>query len=451
AEMAPLLQKMRHAFKNDVPQTLARSLLHLPGEHGVKERYFTYTIVPTHEDDARVDGLIVYAEDVTEQMAREAEERREKLKVMVEHAEQVALALYDAQTTELVQASRRYLEFVERVHGYPQESITGMTWRETAFPATNQDPEELFRSVVERREVRRSLEVRLNLGEEGRESVWFYSMTPISFENGGGEEAVRFVAISAIEVTEQVRVRDDLERLDRMKDLFLSAASHELRTPLVPLMGYSDMLSRVIAQHESEPGWDRRISEYAGKFRKQLDHLGRMVDDLFDTTRLQTGKFTIQHAPVDLCAALDIAVEEAGMLGSKHEIVLDAPGDEPVCVLGDESRLVQVISNLLHNAIKYSPEKSRIDVRLRREQGDGGEMAVIEVQDYGQGVRTADLPSIFTRFYQATSRGAQATGGLGLGLFIAKSIVDEHKGTITATSVEGEGSTFTVRLPILAD
>ncbi len=139
------------------------------------------------------------------------------------------------------------------------------------------------------------------------------------------------------------------------------------------------------------------------------------------------------------------------MLGSKHEIVLDAPGDEPVCVLGDESRLVQVISNLLHNAIKYSPEKSRIDVRLRREQGDGGEMAVIEVQDYGQGVRTADLPSIFTRFYQATSRGAQATGGLGLGLFIAKSIVDEHKGTITATSVEGEGSTFTVRLPILAD
>jgi len=209
-------------------------------------------------------------------------------------------------------------------------------------------------------------------------------------------------------------------------------------------VGYSDLLERLVEEHEGEEGWDARISEYVGKFRGQLRQLRRLVDDLFDVVRISNGKFGIEKKPVDLCEVVSEAVDETSMHNQKRRIKVELPEDGQVMVEGDEVRLVQVTSNLVHNAIKYSPENKEVTVRLKIK----GENAVIEVRDFGRGIAAGDLPSIFNHFYQA-NRPASDNDGLGLGLFIANSIVAEHAGTISARSTVGKGSTFTVTVPLM--
>lgn len=137
--------------------------------------------------------------------------------------------------------------------------------------------------------------------------------------------------ISAIEITEQVNARQELERLDRLKDEFLSLASHELRTPLTPLMGYTSILTEITSKKENEPGWDSRISEVVGKFHKQLDYIAHLVDDLFDVARLQSGKLSLERKQVDLVTVLEQAIETARMLTPKHTIELEVEPARLLC------------------------------------------------------------------------------------------------------------------------
>jgi signal transduction histidine kinase len=176
----------------------------------------------------------------------------------------------------------------------------------------------------------------------------------------------------------------------------------------------------------------------------------RLVDDLFDVARLENGKLNVEKDPTDLRAVIDLAVEEARMFSDTHKIEVEVPKSGSFTIMGDESRLVQVVTNLLHNAIKYAPDHKSVHLRLRRETRKDAKRAIIEVQDYGNGISPEDLPNVFSRFYQ--SRQSQSSeAGLGLGLFIARSIIEQHGGTIAASSTAGEGSTFTVRLPLMTE
>jgi len=466
-EMAELVGLVREVYRQDKVQITPLMRRQMPDEHGKPaERFFVYTVVPNHDSEGQVSGAVIYAEDVSERVAREAEERREKLKLMVEHADQVALGLYDANTTELLQASPRYLDVLERAYGYPRDEIIARKWQELSFTTPNDGAAELFDSVIESRTSRRLPEVHIKLGQDEKETVWDCSLTPIPFEEAGKDGKVHFVAISAVEITEQVHARQELERVDRLKDEFLSLASHELRTPLVPLKGYSDLLARMAAEKENEPGWDKRIGELVGKFRKQLDHLNRLIDDLLDVSRLESGKFSLSKKPVDLTKVLEQAKDEVSVLENHPPIRLSvAEMDQPMIMTGDEERLVQVVVNLLENAVRYAADSKQIDLRLSRvrEGGQPGaekkagkqkqppatDQAQIEVQDYGRGIPPEDLSSLFTRFYQVNRDDRPAKSGLGLGLFICRQIVEQHGGTVTVSSAIGQGSTFTVRLPLV--
>jgi signal transduction histidine kinase len=394
---------------------------------------------------------VVYAEDVTEQVTREAEEQQERLRLLIENVEGVALGLYDAQTTRLLHANSRFLELSAAASGVPGDRVPGSTWEElTAGLLGKKETERMFSMVLDGREAARQPEVRLTIPPDKRESVWHYYLVPVPQEHS---THVRYVAASAIEVTDQVHAREELEQVDQLKDVFLSLASHELRTPLVPLTGYADMLSRLVARKDKEnpPGWDSRISEYTSKFQGQLRHLTRLVEDLFDVARIESGKLALDRKEVDLVRVVNHAIEHAGMLSSRHKINCTIEEkDRPLVVLGDEDRLIQLVGNLLQNAIKYAPNSRKIDMRLHRETQDSDrrEMAIIEVRDHGPGIAEEDIQSIFTRFYQATNEGRSAEGGLGLGLFISKGIVEQHGGTITVTSTVGKGSTFKISLPL---
>ncbi len=237
-----------------------------------------------------------------------------------------------------------------------------------------------------------------------------------------------------------VTIRDITDRSVRaLQDRFLAMASHELRTPLVPLTGYLDMLGKLLDDRA-----DPRARRYASQARREVARLTSLVGNLVDVVRLQTGKLTLRLEPVDLRAVVARAAEVARSLAGGIEI-REAAG-APVQVRGDAARLEQVVINLLVNAIKHAAGTPRIDVGVRREGGAAGGTAIV-VEDYGVGIPAADLPHIFGSFYQVEHADRPARGGMGLGLFIAKEIVDAHGGAISVESEVGKGTRFTVRLP----
>lgn len=236
-------------------------------------------------------------------------------------------------------------------------------------------------------------------------------------------------------------IRDITERsLHRLQDEFLSLASHELRTPLTTLQGYLQMLNRQLAEQPA----DSRARRYAASAAGQSERLARLVNDLVDVARLQSGKYSLDLRLLRLDEVVGQAVEAARLLAGNRTIAFDRD-DAPLPVNGDAGRLEQVVMNLLTNTLTHAPESERIEVRVRR----AGDAAEIVVQDYGPGIPAEDLPHLFSRFFQTQARQGSARRGLGLGLFIAREIVVGHGGAIEAASVLGEGTTFTVRLPLL--
>ncbi|KYF81733.1 hypothetical protein BE11_12240 [Sorangium cellulosum] len=242
-----------------------------------------------------------------------------------------------------------------------------------------------------------------------------------------------------------VVIRDITERsIRKLQDRFMAMASHELRTPLVPLRGYLDMLSSLL------PGdGDPRLRRFASLARTQSERLDRLVDDLVSATRIQTGKFELKLSEVALVPLVTHVAESAQTLAQTPKIHLDLPSDaaEPMVMNGDPARLEQVLMNLLGNAFRHADGSPRIDLRLRRTDGS----AELDVVDYGPGIPAADLPNVFSSFYQVERSKGSSTGGMGLGLFICREIVKAHGGQLSVRSTEGKGATFTIRLPLRAN
>ena len=194
-----------------------------------------------------------------------------------------------------------------------------------------------------------------------------------------------------------------------------------------------------------------RLSKLTNSFRGQLERMNRLITDLVDVGRLQTGKMTLEKHALDLRTVVREAAEQTQMGTPDTTIRLQIePANQPVLVNGDADRLIQIMLNLLQNAIKHANSPT-IDVRLQRTNGnhDQPTRAMIEVQDYGQGIAPQHLDRLWTRFYQVEGTSSLTQTGLGLGLFIAKHLVEQHDGTIAVESQVGAGSIFRVVLPLV--
>jgi PAS domain S-box-containing protein len=234
--------------------------------------------------------------------------------------------------------------------------------------------------------------------------------------------------------------RKQMEALVRLRDEFLTVASHELRTPLTALLGNAQLLQR---HAQRTTVFSQRDHRSVDVIVDQASRLNRMVVTLLDLSRLQMGQMTLERAPLDLGALARRVVEEVRPTNKMHTIDYIGP-DAPLMIDGDALRLEQVLQNLVQNAIKYSPAGGPVRVQV---EGHAN-MVSLAVADEGIGIPAGSLPQLFQRFYRATNANSYISG-LGIGLYVVKEIVSHHGGRIEVASVEGQGSTFTVWLPVL--
>lgn len=227
---------------------------------------------------------------------------------------------------------------------------------------------------------------------------------------------------------------------NRVKDEFLATLSHELRSPLSSALLCAQMLRRGILDQE-------KTARALETIERTINLEVRLVDDLIDIARINSGKISLEMKRVHVATIVDTAVEGARPAAEMQEIRLRfMPHEINASVLGDEARLQQVMDNLLSNAIKFTPKGGSIDVELERVDVE----ARITIRDTGIGIPAEALPEIFERFRQVDTSSTRKSGGLGLGLAIVRNLVELHGGKVAAESAgKGRGSTFTVTLPIL--
>jgi signal transduction histidine kinase/ActR/RegA family two-component response regulator len=231
-----------------------------------------------------------------------------------------------------------------------------------------------------------------------------------------------------------------LRTADRLKDEFLATLAHELRNPLAPIRTGLNLLS-----DSSDPELTRKT---LGMMQRQVGHMVRLIDDLLDVSRITRGKLELRRERITLASVLDAAIEGSlpNLQRGQHTLRTDLT-DEPLSLDADHTRVAQVISNLLNNSSKYTPNGGIIELSAQRE----GDFVRIAVRDNGVGIPSDRLEDVFQMFSQVNRALEHSQGGLGIGLALVRKLVEMHAGTVTAESPGPDlGSTFTIRLPLAA-
>jgi signal transduction histidine kinase len=250
----------------------------------------------------------------------------------------------------------------------------------------------------------------------------------------GEERAARGEAETAHRIVQEQNER--LREADKLKDEFVALISHDLRTPLTSIMGYLELTL-------DDPTLTDEQRDYLHVVERNSERLLNLVNDLLFVARLEAGQFELRLAEVDLAAVAQQVVEEAAPRARAKEVtVVCTAGDVPELSV-DRGRMFQLLGNLISNAVTFTPEGGRVDVRVFTTE-DG---VAVEVADTGIGIAREELRHLFDRFFRASSAKDRQIPGTGLGLYIARAIVTAHGGTISVDSELGGGTTFRLELP----
>ncbi len=263
------------------------------------------------------------------------------------------------------------------------------------------------------------------------ETTWLNVSSAPLFDRGGSIHG----AVAGFQDVSERR------RLEQAKDEFLAVTAHELRTPVTALLGYTNLLVK-----RAELGdWGDRDLHALRMIETQAQRLTQLVNGLIDVSRVQTGSIELQRVRVELRALIEQSAAAARAQAVDHTIVVDA-SEHPVHVFGDPQRLDQIVTQLIGNALKYSPWGGTVRVGVW-----ANDVAHITVTDDGIGIPDQAIPQLFDRFYRATNVDSDRISGLGIGLYLAKELVAAHGGAISVRSKQGEGTTFEIQLPLRSE
>jgi len=342
---------------------------------------------------------------------------------------------------------RSWNRAAEALFGYSAEEAVGRPITLIVPPERVEEETEILRKL--RRGERIDHFETVRVAKDGRRIDVALTISPIRDGNGiivGASKIARDITEQkASELAQQRaigelrRAEEALREADRRKDEFLAVLAHELRNPLAPIR-------YAVAMEQKEGRSDGERLQAQAIIERQVRHMGRLLDDLLDVSRITRGRLSLRRSPIDLASVVSAAQESAGPLieARRHSLAVKLPR-EPVRLMADPVRLAQVLANLLINAAKYTEPGGHIELEARRE---GGELTVA-VRDDGIGISAEMMPRMFTLFAQAVPALERSDGGLGIGLSLVRGLVQLHGGTVSAHSRgAGQGSEFVVRLPI---
>ncbi|HEY7887759.1 MAG TPA: PAS domain S-box protein [Steroidobacteraceae bacterium] len=382
---------------------------------------------PVRLANGKLIGIVVVFRDVTQR--KRAEHARAWLAALVESSDDaIASKTLDGIVTSWNPAAAR-------LFGYAPEEITGKPIT-TIIPLELQAEEAEILARLRRGERVDHFET-VRVTKDGRRIDVSLTISPIRGADGeiiGASKIVR-------DITERRRAERLLREADRQKDEFLATLAHELRNPLAPICAAAELL-----KHAKTLAPELRAA--TAILERQARHMTHLVDDLLDMSRITSGRIRLQPEPLELTELLKSVIETYRQSAetARHQVSFAASG-VPIYASADRIRLTQVVSNILHNAVKYTPPGGRIEVALHTHNRH----AIISIRDNGMGIPPEMLEHIFEPFAQLDRSYERADGGLGIGLTLAKRLIELHQGRIEARSAgRGKGTEFLIHLPVVA-
>ncbi|WP_371766110.1 ATP-binding protein [Massilia sp.] len=399
------------------------------GETGFEERFWSAVSTPIFGADGGILCISHMTNDVTEQVRSEAALRESEARYR---------ALTNATADVVYRMSPDWIHLRQLDgRGYLKDTADASRyWVDDYIPP--EDQARIHEAIAAAIRTKSTFELEHRVLRLDGSVGWTYSRAvPMLDARGEIEEWIG----AASDITERKLAEEKLRESDRRKDEFLAMLAHELRNPLAPIGAAAALLQRA----RLDEGLVRKTSEIIGR---QVAHMTELIDDLLDVSRVTRGQVELDEAALDMRDIVADAVEQAmPLVRARHQqLDVDVPA-QSMPVMGDAKRLVQVLANLLNNAAKYTQEGGRLRLAARVRDNE----VAVDVVDNGIGMAPELVARAFDLFAQAERTSDRASGGLGLGLALVRSLVELHGGAVSCESAgPGQGSRFTVSLPLLA-
>ncbi len=450
---------LNEVYYKGIPHSFTDTLVPLSDYEGgpTIDRYFTFNYLPWMDDKGNVDGILNLAVEVTE--AVNARKAVEQLNANLEIANSEQAAANEELIASNDQLNKMRYEAVQAEHTLRAaiEAANFGTWHIDAKTRklianerlkqlfgfeNNEEPtlEDFFARITDdyRQQVEDATEVAiLSMGnfdltytiKKGQDNTlrWIRAVGNMQADIDGGLTAFTGVVL---DITEQ---KTDEQR----KNDFIGMVSHELKTPLTSMKGYVQIL-----KGKADKSEDTFAINLLDKANKQVQKMTAMINGFLNVSRLESGKIQIDRSLFDMAELIKDAEEEVMVTVSSHNVVF-APAEKTM-VIADRDKIGQVISNLIGNAVKYSPARSTINVTCLTLNDN----AIVSVQDEGIGVAEKDISKLFDRYYRTENVASSLVSGFGIGLYLSSEIIHRHNGKIGIESKPGKGSTFWFSLPI---